>query len=200
MIIRARCIDAARSWQEPPVWLPRVAIGLTPTGVRCDSIRIAPGARNRTRQVSARMNMVTIVAACFSTEWICDDFVLAWASDGSWASVFQDAECLLSGASRSVVQYCARCRLCVMESRQGGKRSTLAAPGARLAPASPSTALQPDCPSLTSSVQTLKLFRVLGPKVLLMATSAASRPRAINTRPMRGVLLRASKVYQWPSR
>jgi len=61
-------------------------------------------------------------------------------------------------------------------------------------------ALQPDCPSLTSSVQTLKLFRVLGPKVLLMATSAASRPRAINTRPMRGVLLRASKVYQWPSR
>src|SRR5262249_17780502 len=36
-------------------------------------------------------------------------------------------------------------------------------------------------PSLTSSVRTLKLFRVLGPKVLLMATSAASRPRAINT-------------------
>jgi len=120
MIIRARCIDAARSWQEPPVWLPRVAIGLTPTGVRCDSIRTAPGARNRTRQVSARMNMVTIVAACFSTEWICDDFVLAWASDGSWASVFQGAECLLSGASRSVVQYCARCRLCVGSSRSRG--------------------------------------------------------------------------------
>jgi hypothetical protein len=61
-------------------------------------------------------------------------------------------------------------------------------------------AFQPLHPSLTSSVRTLKLFRVLGPKVLLMATSAASRPRAINTRPMRGILLRASKVYQWPSR
>jgi hypothetical protein len=67
---------------------------------------------------------------------------------------------------------------------------------AHVCPAAP----QPVSPSFTSSVQTLKLFRVLGPKVLLMATSAASRPRAINTRPMRGVLLRASKVYQWPSR
>ena len=33
-----------------------------------------------------------------------------------------------------------------------------------------------------------------------MATSVASRPRAINTRPMRGTLLRASKVCQCPSR
>ena len=52
----------------------------------------------------------------------------------------------------------------------------------------------------TSSVQTLKLVKVLGPNVLLIATSAASRPRAISTLPMRGVLLRASKVYQRPSR
>ena len=52
----------------------------------------------------------------------------------------------------------------------------------------------------TSSVQTLKLFRVLGPNVLLIATSAASRPRAISTRPIRGTLLRASKVYQRPPR
>ena len=51
-------------------------------------------------------------------------------------------------------------------------------------------------PSLTSSVHTLKLFSVLGPKVLLIGTSVASRPRAISTRPMRGVLFRASKVYQ----
>lgn len=51
-------------------------------------------------------------------------------------------------------------------------------------------------PSLNSSVHTLKLFSVLGPKVLLIGTSAASRPRAISTRPMRGVLFRASKVYQ----
>src|SRR5512132_1404946 len=36
----------------------------------------------------------------------------------------------------------------------------------------------------TSSVQTLKLVSVFGPKVVLIATSAASRPRAISTRPM----------------
>ena len=49
-------------------------------------------------------------------------------------------------------------------------------------------------PALTSSVQTLKLFSVLGPNVLLIATSVASRPRAIKTRPIRGTLFRASKV------
>ena len=45
-----------------------------------------------------------------------------------------------------------------------------------------------------SSVQTLKLTRVLGPKVLLIGTSAASRPRAIRMRPIRGALLRGSKA------
>src|SRR5437762_6355093 len=55
-------------------------------------------------------------------------------------------------------------------------------------------------PVRTSSVHTLKLANVLGPNVLLIATSAASRPRAISTLPIRGVLLRASKVYQRPSR
>ena len=49
-----------------------------------------------------------------------------------------------------------------------------------------------------SSVQTRKLSSVFGPKVMLMATSAASRPWAISTRPMRGALLRASNVYQRP--
>ena len=48
----------------------------------------------------------------------------------------------------------------------------------------------------TSSVQTLKLSSVLGPKVVAMATSHASRPRAIRTRPTRGTLLRGSKVCQ----
>ncbi len=38
----------------------------------------------------------------------------------------------------------------------------------------------------TSSVQTLKLSSLFGPKVLDSATSQASRPRAISTRPMRG--------------
>ena len=36
--------------------------------------------------------------------------------------------------------------------------------------------------------------------MVLIATSAASRPRAISTRPMRGTLWRASKVYQRPPR
>jgi hypothetical protein len=53
---------------------------------------------------------------------------------------------------------------------------------------------------LDSSARTVKLLSVLGPKVLLIATSAASRPRAISTRPTRGRLFLASNVYQWPSR
>lgn len=52
----------------------------------------------------------------------------------------------------------------------------------------------------TSSVHTLKLSRVFMPNAVLIATSAASRPRAIRTRPMRGWLLRASNVYHLPSR
>jgi hypothetical protein len=42
------------------------------------------------------------------------------------------------------------------------------------------------------------ILSVLGPKVVLIATSAASRPLATSTRPIRGILLRASNVYQWP--
>src|SRR5580693_4905607 len=41
-----------------------------------------------------------------------------------------------------------------------------------------------DTPSAISSVQTLKLSRKFGPNEVTMATSDASRPRAINTRPM----------------
>jgi len=51
-----------------------------------------------------------------------------------------------------------------------------------------------------SSVTTVKLLSVFGPKVVLIATSAASRPRAISTRPMRGMLWRASNVYHRPPR
>src|SRR2546430_10020181 len=53
---------------------------------------------------------------------------------------------------------------------------------------------------LITSVQTLKLSSVLGPNVLLIATSAASRPRAMSTRPIRGTLFRGSKMYQRPPR
>src|SRR3954470_11955793 len=49
-----------------------------------------------------------------------------------------------------------------------------------------------------SSVQTLKLSSVLGPKVVAIATSHASRPRAIRIRPTRGTLLRGSNVCQRP--
>jgi hypothetical protein len=55
-------------------------------------------------------------------------------------------------------------------------------------------------PSGISSVQTRKLERVLGPNVVVIATSAASRPRASNTLPIRGTLLRASNVYHCPPR
>src|SRR5271170_2703344 len=42
-----------------------------------------------------------------------------------------------------------------------------------------------------SSVQTTNFLSTFGPNVVAMATSAASRPRAISIRPMRGTLLRA---------
>ena len=63
-------------------------------------------------------------------------------------------------------------------------------------------AIRCHCPVqlVISSVQTLKLMRVLGPNVVAMATSMASRPLAISTRPILGMLLRASKVYQRPPR
>src|SRR5262249_49542232 len=50
----------------------------------------------------------------------------------------------------------------------------------------------------TSSVQTLKLTSVFGPNVWVIGTSDASRPWAINIRPIRGTLLRGSNVCQRP--
>jgi len=50
--------------------------------------------------------------------------------------------------------------------------------------------------AVTSSVQTRNVSSVLGPNVVQIATSAASRPRAMRTRPMRGTWLRGSNVYQ----
>ncbi len=55
-------------------------------------------------------------------------------------------------------------------------------------------------PYSTSSVTTLKLTSVFGPNALLIGTSTASRPRAINTRPYSGLLLRGSNVCHAPSR
>ncbi len=54
--------------------------------------------------------------------------------------------------------------------------------------------------SVTSSVKTRKPASVHGPNDVTIATSVASRPRAIRMRPMRGTLLRGSKVYQRPPR
>src|SRR5438046_5907736 len=44
---------------------------------------------------------------------------------------------------------------------------------------------RPGQADVTSSVQTLKLTSVVGPKVVVRATSIASRPLATNTRPIR---------------
>ena len=49
-------------------------------------------------------------------------------------------------------------------------------------------------PAMEISVRTLNDSSRLTPKIVVRATSAASRPRAIKMRPMRGVLLRASKA------
>jgi hypothetical protein len=48
--------------------------------------------------------------------------------------------------------------------------------------------------SIISSVTTLNPISALGPNVVLRATSIASRPLAINIRPIRGTLLRGSKL------
>jgi hypothetical protein len=49
-----------------------------------------------------------------------------------------------------------------------------------------------------SSVHTVIFSRVFGPKVVATATStAASPPRAISTRSMRGLLLRGSRDCPW---
>jgi hypothetical protein len=48
-----------------------------------------------------------------------------------------------------------------------------------------------------SSVTTVKLTKALGPNVVVRATSIASRPLAINTRPIRGTLFRGSKLYPY---
>src|SRR5580700_3077396 len=50
------------------------------------------------------------------------------------------------------------------------------------------------------SVTTVKCVRLAIPKEVVMATSEASRPAAIRTRPMRGWLLRASKAHHRFSR
>src|SRR5579863_5532523 len=54
--------------------------------------------------------------------------------------------------------------------------------------------------AVTSSLTTENLARVIRPKLVDSATSAASRPVAIRMRPMRGTTWRASNVYHWPER
>jgi hypothetical protein len=49
---------------------------------------------------------------------------------------------------------------------------------------------------VTSSVNILNFVRAHGPNEVTIATSVASRPRAIRMRPTRGLLWRASRVYQ----
>jgi K+ potassium transporter len=56
------------------------------------------------------------------------------------------------------------------------------------------------CFSGTCSVMTLNRASRAGPNVVEMATSAASLPRAITIRPIRGRLCLASNTYQRPPR
>ena len=59
-------------------------------------------------------------------------------------------------------------------------------------------AAPPVWPLGISSVQTRKLFSVFGPNVVVIATSVASRPRAIRMRPILGTLLRGSNMCHRP--
>src|SRR6202012_4220396 len=59
---------------------------------------------------------------------------------------------------------------------------------------------KPDQAATTSSVTPKNLTRSIRPKLVVSATSAASRPVAIRIRPIRGWLWRASKVNHWPDR
>src|SRR4051794_23315234 len=52
----------------------------------------------------------------------------------------------------------------------------------------------------TLSLITKNFTRSIRPKLVVSATSAASRPVPIRMRPARGTLWRASKVYHWPER
>ena len=52
----------------------------------------------------------------------------------------------------------------------------------------------------TSSLITKNFTRSIRPKLVVSATSAASRPVPIRMRPARGLLWRASNVYHWPER
>src|SRR6202012_2117074 len=54
--------------------------------------------------------------------------------------------------------------------------------------------------SVTSSLTTTNFFKFADPNAVVSATSAASRPVAISTRPIRGTLCRASIVHQRPPR
>ncbi len=83
------------------------------------------------------------------------------------------------------------------QETQGGVRILSAASHAPCAPAGGRTGIQA---VTTSSVITLNSASRVCPKLVDRATSVASRPRAIRMRPMRGLLWRASNVYQRPSR
>src|SRR5919202_5126456 len=50
------------------------------------------------------------------------------------------------------------------------------------------------------SAHTCSVWNLAGPHVVIIATSRASRPRPITTRPIRRRLLRASNVHQRPPR
>src|SRR5262249_39453512 len=75
-------------------------------------------------------------------------------------------------------------------------------PGAPVIPpaGSPRAIGSESADSSTSSVQTTNRLSLVSPNDVVRATSTASRPSAIVTRPILGSLCLASKVYQRPPR
>ena len=112
--------------------------------------------------------------------------------------MFVDVNILDRNSPSSRVGNLLRSRLRLAAAQVFPQRSRLAlAPGLRFGRR---TRRQVRHYSATSSVQTVKPDRIDGPNTVEIATSVASRPRAIRMRPIRGMLCRASNVYQRPPR
>ena len=97
-----------------------------------------------------------------------------------------------------VVLYIARSRF-VSNDNTGPSNAAVAGDDASRAYVRRVTHVERAEPFVIPSVKVRKLSSVVGSNVVIMATFAASRPRASKNLPMRGALFLGSNVYQWPS-
>lgn len=151
--------------------------------------------------IEPRRSLVAQARRCREavTETNGDGFGVGWYGSRARPGVFRDIRPAWGDAIVAANNGQAR----TMPESASLSSVTLALPMATSVPvpmAMPPSATGLPVLAYTSSVQTRKPSSLFGPKVVTMATSAASRPRAISTRPMRGVLLRGSNVYQRPPR